>query len=185
MARGALAALACLLGAVMVMPSVAAKEILVGGKQLGWTNRAHPHTHTAAHTHARTHARTCVPRAASARSARADSPSVFPCFSVNVFLIAPLLRPYSETTYYPPIGADPGDTVTFSFAKGAHAVVSLPDEASWASCARPAFRLLASTQDTPFRFVVPPGPGTYYFACPVDNHCEEGMKVKVVATSTP
>ena len=97
------------------------------------------------------------------------------------------MRPYSETTYYPPIGADPGDTVTFSFARGAHAVVSLPDEASWTACARPAFRLLASPQDTPFRFVVPSDAAgkTYYFACPVADHCEEGMKVKVVATGTP
>jgi plastocyanin len=90
----------------------------------------------------------------------------------------------SETTYYPPIGAAPGDAIVFSFAKGAHAVVALPDEASWAACARPAFRLLAGPQDSPFRFVVP-GPGTYYFACPVDDHCEEGMRVKVVASGTP
>jgi hypothetical protein len=55
MARGALAsALACVVVVMMaVMPSVAAKEILVGSKQLGWTNRAHPLPHTQQHTHAR------------------------------------------------------------------------------------------------------------------------------------
>jgi plastocyanin len=126
---------------------------------------AHTHAHADAHAHlaagARTHALT-----------------------LRITACAQSLSLLAETTYYPPISAAPGDAVVFSFAKGAHAVVALPDEASWAACARPFFRMLASTQDSPFRFVVP-GPGTYYFACPVDDHCEEGMRVKVVASGTP
>ena len=65
----------------------------------------------------------------------------------------------------------------------------------------------AGTQDTPYRFVVPRPvrasvmdiapclradasalfitllQGTYYFACPVDSHCEQGLKVRVVANA--
>ncbi len=86
-------------------------------------------------------------------------------------------------TRYGPIGADVGDTLLFRFARGAHAVVALPDEASFATCSRGAFRSLAGPQDSPFRFVVP-APGVYYFACPVDTHCErDDMKVRVVANA--
>ena len=85
-------------------------------------------------------------------------------------------------TKYPPVGADVGDTIVFRWPRGAHGVVELPDEAAWASCTRGAMQLRAGPQDTPFRFVVP-RPGTFYFACPVDDHCSEGQKVKVVANA--
>jgi plastocyanin len=82
----------------------------------------------------------------------------------------------------PPIGADVGDVLVFRWTPGEHAVVELPDEAKYYTCARLAMVQRAGTQDTPFRFVVP-RPGTFYFACPVDNHCEQGLKVRVVANA--
>jgi len=82
----------------------------------------------------------------------------------------------------PPIGADVGDTLIFRWSPGEHAVVELPDEAKYYTCARLAMASRAGTQDTPFRWVVP-RPGTFFFACPVDSHCEQGLKVRVVANA--
>ena len=80
----------------------------------------------------------------------------------------------------PPIGADVGDTLIFRWSPGEHAVVELPDEAKYYTCARLAMAPRAGTQDTPYRWVVP-RPGTYFFACPVDSHCEQGLKIRVAA----
>lgn len=80
----------------------------------------------------------------------------------------------------PTVAADVGDTLVFRWPRGEHAVVQLSDEAKWTTCARLAFDLKAAPSDTPYRFVVP-APGAYFFACPVDSHCEQGMKVRVVA----
>jgi hypothetical protein len=82
----------------------------------------------------------------------------------------------------PPIAADVGDTLVFRWTPPQHAVVELPDEAKYYTCARLATAQRAGTSDTPFRFVVP-RPGTFFFACPVDNHCEQGLKVRVVANA--
>ena len=82
----------------------------------------------------------------------------------------------------PPIAADVGDVLIFRWTPGEHAVVELPDEAKYFTCARLAFAQRAGSQDTPFRFVVP-RPGTFFFACPIDSHCEQGLKVRVVANA--
>jgi len=83
---------------------------------------------------------------------------------------------------FPPITADVGDTIVFRWVKGQHAVVELPDEAKYTTCARLAMESRAGPQDTPFNFVVP-RPGTFFFGCPVANHCELGQKIRVVANA--
>ena len=75
--------------------------------------------------------------------------------------------------------------VVFRWPPGQHAVVQLPDEAAFDACERPQFRLRAGPTDTPFRYAVPRPGETAYFACPIDSHCEQGQKVKIVSSGSP
>uniref|UniRef100_A0A0E0KJZ9 Phytocyanin domain-containing protein n=1 Tax=Oryza punctata TaxID=4537 RepID=A0A0E0KJZ9_ORYPU len=72
-----------------------------------------------------------------------------------------------------------GDTLEFLYAEGAHNVVVVEDEGSFAACVAPENApTLSSGDDT----VALNQAGRWLFICGFDGHCQSGMKLAVTVT---
>ena len=86
---------------------------------------------------------------------------------------------YAEKT------ATVGSTITFTWTAGTHGVYRIPDKncpTTFANGQNEVSEVMAPTPgptSAMFKFTEP---GVYWFACPVDGHCDGGMKVKVTVS---
>jgi len=81
---------------------------------------------------------------------------------------------------YPPITANVGDTLLFDFTSG-HTVNLFNTQADFTNCNLANSVLQASSG--PFTFTVASVPA--WLGCSMPGHCDAGMKVAVLAASTP
>jgi len=79
-----------------------------------------------------------------------------------------------------------GDIVFFQWTSGPHSVVEMKDQSSWASCSFVSAKILVNAASSKsFQFDTSgKGGQTLYFACNVDSHCLDGVKITLNIASS-